>query len=55
MGGLKPFLGIFGLLGEYCGKDPEQVKKDAERDLWLDANQALEYGIIDFIVKNNKK
>jgi ATP-dependent Clp protease protease subunit len=46
---------LFGLLGEYCGKDPEQVKKDAERDLWLDANQALEYGIIDFIVKNNKK
>jgi ATP-dependent Clp protease protease subunit len=46
---------LFGLLGEYCSKDPEQVKKDAERDLWLDANQALEYGIIDFIVKNNKK
>jgi ATP-dependent Clp protease protease subunit len=45
---------LFTLLGEYCDKDPEQVKKDAERDLWLDSNQALEYGIIDFIVKKNK-
>ena len=45
---------LFTLLGEYCDKDPEQVKKDAERDLWLDSSQALEYGIIDFIVKKNK-
>ena len=45
---------LFALLGEYCDKDPEIVKKDAERDLWLDANQALEYGIIDSIVKKNK-
>ena len=46
---------LFGLLGEYCGKDPEQVKIDASRDLWLDSEQALEYGIIDEIVKTKKK
>jgi ATP-dependent Clp protease, protease subunit len=46
---------LFGLLGEYCNKDPEQVKIDASRDLWLDSEQALEYGIIDEIVKTKKK
>lgn len=45
---------LFQLLGEYCGKDPEQVKKDASRDLWLDSDEALEYGIIDEIVKTKK-
>jgi len=41
---------LFELLGEYCGKPAEQVKKDASRDLWLGANEALDYGIIDEIV-----
>jgi ATP-dependent protease ClpP protease subunit len=42
-------------LGEFCGKNPDQVKLDATRDLWLDSEQALEYGIIDEIVKTKKK
>jgi ATP-dependent protease ClpP protease subunit len=42
-------------LGGFCGKDPEVVKRDASRDLWLDSEQALEYGIIDEIVKSKKK
>jgi ATP-dependent Clp protease protease subunit len=46
---------LFGLLGEFCSKDPEQVKLDASRDLWLDSEQALEYGIIDEIVKTKKR
>lgn len=45
---------LFGLLGEYCGKSAEQVKKDANRDLWLDSEEALKYGIIDEIVKSKK-
>jgi ATP-dependent Clp protease protease subunit len=46
---------LFNLLGEFCGKNPDQVKLDATRDLWLDSEQALEYGIIDEIVKTKKK
>ena len=46
---------LFELLGSYCGKSAEQVKEDAQRDLWLDAEQALDYGIIDEIVKTKKK
>jgi len=44
---------LFELLGEYCGKDPKDVMNDASRDLWLNADAALEYGIIDEII--NKK
>jgi ATP-dependent Clp protease protease subunit len=48
---------LFDLLGGYCGKDPDQVKKDATRDLWLDAEEAKDYGIIDEIIgkKPSKK
>lgn len=42
---------LFELLGKYCGKDAEQVKADASRDLWLSAEDGLNYGIIDEIVK----
>lgn len=41
---------LFNLLGQYCGKKPEQVMKDATRDLWLNAEEALKYGIIDEII-----
>jgi ATP-dependent Clp protease protease subunit len=44
-------LALFELLGDYCGKTAEQVMKDATRDLWLSSEDALNYGIIDEIVK----
>ena len=34
---------LFELLGSYCGKKAEQVMKDATRDLWLSADEALKY------------
>jgi ATP-dependent Clp protease protease subunit len=45
---------LFGLLGEYTNKDPEQVKLDATRDLWLTAEEAKEYGIIDDVIITKK-
>ena len=45
---------LFNLLGEYCGKDPEQVKLDAARDFWLTAHEALDYGIIDSIITKKR-
>jgi ATP-dependent Clp protease protease subunit len=46
---------LFELLGSYCGKTAEQVTLDATRDLWLSADEALDYGIIDEIVTRKKK
>jgi ATP-dependent Clp protease protease subunit len=45
---------LFELLGEYCGKTADQIMVDASRDLWLSSEDALEYGIIDEIVKKRK-
>ena len=45
---------LFELLGEYCGKPADVVMNDATRDFWLNAEDALSYGIIDTIVKRNK-
>lgn len=42
---------LFVLLGEYCGKETDVVMNDATRDFWLNAEQAVEYGIIDEIIK----
>jgi len=47
----KVNLELFNLLGSYCGKKPERVMKDATRDFWLNAEEAVAYGIIDEIIK----
>lgn len=46
---------LFELLGLYTSKEPEVVKNDATRDLWLSAQEAKDYGIIDEIILNNNK
>lgn len=46
---------LFELLGEYTNKDPKQVIKDTNRDLWLNSQEALDYGIIDGIITKKKK
>ena len=45
---------LFVLLGSYCDKTAEQVKQDASRDFWLNAQEAVDYGIIDNIIKSQK-
>jgi ATP-dependent Clp protease protease subunit len=45
---------LFDLLGGYCGKPMDEVLNDANRDNWLNAEQALEYGIIDEIIVKRK-
>ncbi len=45
---------LFELLGEFCGKPAEIVEKDATRDFWLSAQEAVEYGIIDEVISRKK-
>jgi ATP-dependent Clp protease, protease subunit len=40
------------ILAANCGKKPEQIQKDFDRDYWMDAKEAIEYGIVDQIVEN---
>ena len=45
---------LFELIGGYCNKPAEVVKNDANRDLWLDAQETLGYGLIDEIITSKK-
>ena len=40
------------LLAANCGKSVEQVTADCERDNFMTAQEALEYGLIDKIITN---
>ena len=40
------------ILAQNCGKTMEQVMKDFDRDYWMDAKEAIDYGIVDGIVAN---
>ena len=41
-------------LAKCCGKKVTQLKKDCERDLWLDAKEAIEYGVVDELIEKHK-
>jgi len=38
------------ILAENCGKKLEQVLKDFDRDYWMDAKEAIDYGIVDQLI-----
>jgi ATP-dependent Clp protease protease subunit len=42
------------MLVRHTGRSPEQVSADIERDKILDAQGALEYGLVDRIVTSRK-
>ena len=39
------------ILAENCGKTVDQIMKDFDRDFWMDAKSAIEYGIVDKLVE----
>jgi ATP-dependent Clp protease protease subunit len=41
---------IMKILANHTGHPLEKLKEDCKQDLWLDAKQALNYGIIDHII-----
>ncbi len=43
------------IIAEQTGKDEKQVKKDTERDYWLNAEEALEYGLISKVISSRKE
>lgn len=42
---------LMEILSNHTGKTTEQVRIDCDRDYWMSAEKALEYGIIDEILK----
>jgi ATP-dependent Clp protease protease subunit len=46
---------LYNILAKNTGKTFEQIEEDADRDHWFMADEALEYGLIDEIIKKTKK
>ena len=42
------------ILADNCGKDLETLMKDTDRDHWMTAQEALDYGIVDKILDSKK-
>ncbi|MHC1785020.1 MAG: ATP-dependent Clp protease proteolytic subunit [Anaerolineaceae bacterium] len=40
------------IMAESTGKTIDEIEHDTERDFYLDANQAVEYGLVDQVLKN---
>jgi ATP-dependent Clp protease protease subunit len=45
---------IVSYFARHTGKSPETVEKDLERDYYMSAEEAVEYGLIDKILRRNK-
>ncbi len=38
------------IMAQNCGKSPEEIERDTERDKFMSAKEALEYGLIDKVL-----
>lgn len=45
---------LYGILSENTGKSVEEITVAADRDKWFTAKEAVEFGLIDSIVKKSK-
>ncbi|MEL7160035.1 MAG: ATP-dependent Clp protease proteolytic subunit, partial [Bacteroidota bacterium] len=41
---------LYGIMSRHSGKSVEQITKDADRDHWMRAKEALAYGFVDEIL-----
>lgn len=46
---------LYSIIANHSGQTLEQIEKDSDRDYWMTAQEAVEYGMIDeILVRNNK-
>jgi ATP-dependent Clp protease, protease subunit len=45
---------LIGIIAHHTGKTEEQIQADSDRDYWITAQQAKEYGLVDEVVKSRK-
>lgn len=46
---------LYEILSEKTGKSFKQIEKDCDRDCWMDAQEAKNYGLIDYVFEKGKK
>jgi ATP-dependent Clp protease protease subunit len=42
---------LYDILAQHSGKDAKKIEKDCDRNLWLEADEAVEYGLADKILQ----
>jgi ATP-dependent Clp protease protease subunit len=42
---------LYNILAKHTGQTPEKVEKDCDRNLWLEAEEAITYGLADRILQ----
>jgi ATP-dependent Clp protease, protease subunit len=45
---------LISIIAHHTGKSEEQIQADSDRDYWITAQQAKEYGLVDEVVKSRK-
>jgi len=45
---------LYEILSKHTGQPIEKIEDDADRDYWMRADEALEYGMIDEVLKREK-
>lgn len=43
---------LFDLMANHTGQDYEKIARDCERDLWLDAEETVAYGVCDKVLQH---
>lgn len=46
---------LYDILSDHSGKDIDQIEKDCDRNLWLEAEEAIAYGLADSIMSKAPK
>ena len=46
---------LYAIISEHTGQPVEKIYADGDRDFWMNAQEALEYGMIDEIVRKSKR
>jgi ATP-dependent Clp protease protease subunit len=42
---------LYKILAEHTGRDADKIEKDCDRNLWMDAEEAITYGLADRILQ----
>jgi ATP-dependent Clp protease protease subunit len=42
---------LYAILSKHTGQTAEKIEKDCDRNLWLDADEAIKYGLADRIIQ----
>ncbi len=42
---------LYNILAKHTGQTPEKIEKDCDRNLWLEAEEAINYGLADRILQ----